>query len=219
VAEEYAADLVLDIGTGYGSSALAFAAARPVARVVSFDLYNNVSSTVVEELKPSVQFRIGDLCQTDFAPIVGDARSVVVFWDAHGFEVAAHMLGHLMPLIAERKHIVLCHDMPHIALQADLAYGGKPSWRGMEHHYASNYRTAHVILGWTVTIVDQIIPILDFCARNRIEFRSADQDIHVDNVQRRAELQAALGIRDNPTYNVGYFSMNDTTSRHFPPKT
>jgi hypothetical protein len=221
VAQAYDADLILDIGTGHGTSAYIFSAVRPQSRVHTFDLYDHVDATIRSaiaklECGHNITFELANLCHIDFGPIVSDANNVVVFWDAHGLQVASHILCHVMPLIADRRHIVLCHDMPHVDFQSDLSYDGKALWRGMEDYYANPERTAFVVLGWTVTVVDQIIPILDFCARNGMTFRSADQSIHGDNSDRRSELRSALALEADPTYNIGYFTMNDTASRNFP---
>jgi hypothetical protein len=219
VADEYRADLILDLGTGAGNSAAVFSIARPDAAVHTFDLEEGWPEVrrKLAITRDNVTAHVGDLTATDFTPIIGRSGAVVLFWDAHGFDVAAHVLGHIMPLIADRRHIVICHDMSHVHFLPEMDYGGKPFWRGLSHYGSWPGATAMTVLGWTATNVDQIIPILDFCARNQIEFGSFDTDIHL--TRSKAEIDALgnqLGILPLPAVHMGYFTMEAAGMRRFP---
>jgi predicted O-methyltransferase YrrM len=220
-ADHLGTDVILDLGTGPGNSAAVFSAACPAATVYSFDLEDLWPKTqdALSSLGVggNVRFRHGDLTQFDFAPLLQDAKSVLVFWDAHGYSVADHVLGHIMPLIAEKRHVVICHDMSHRKF-APRGYEGKRLWRGMDSfgHWPGD--TAFVTIGWTVSAVDQVVPIIDFCGRNEIEFCSFDDDVHVTaSTEQRLRLEEQLGISPLPALHLGYFSMNSTRLRYFPP--
>lgn len=219
VADEYRADLILDLGTGAGNSTAVFSIARPDAAVHTFDLEESwpEARRKLAISGENVMAHVGDLTSTNFIPIIGRAGAVVLFWDAHGFDVAAHVLGHIMPLIADRRHIVICHDMSHVHFLPEMDYGGKPFWRGLSHYGSWPGSTAMTVLGWTATNVDQIIPILDFCARNQIEFGSFDADIHL--ARSKAEVDALgnqLEISPLPPVHMGYFTMGASAQRRFP---
>ena len=222
VADHYQADLILDLGTGAGNSSAVFSIARPDVAIYTFDLEDNWSVPAREKFASlgigrNVTSIVGDLTTVDFRVMVGSASSILVFWDAHGFDVAAHILGHIMPLIADRRHVVICHDMSHIRFAPELDYGGKPFWRGLDAFGEYPGKTAYTILGWTVSVVDQVIPILDFCARNEMEFRSFDTDIHVHKDPAAvATLTRAMDLTAMDALHMGYFSMNETKHRRFP---
>jgi predicted O-methyltransferase YrrM len=220
VADHLNADVILDLGSGPGNSAAVFSAARPNASIHSFDLEDLWPKTR-ESLEPlgigaNVLFHLGDMTQVDFAPLVRDATSVLVFWDAHGYSVADHVLGHIMPLVADKRHLVVCHDMSHKKF-ASRGYEGKPLWRGMNSFGHWPGETAFVTIGWTVSAVDQVVPIIDFCNRNDIEFRSFDGDIHVSATQeQRSRLAEQLDMQPLPAVHMGYFTMGETSVRYFP---
>src|SRR5262249_27067994 len=126
-----------------------------------------------------IDARSADLETFDFAPLTLNATSILVFWDAHGFGVATGVLCTLMPLIADDRHLVVCHDMADNRVSVPREYNGLAFWRGMEDWYAAPEKRARVNIGWTHTVVDQVIPIVDFCHRNSIEFHSVDFDMHL----------------------------------------
>jgi predicted O-methyltransferase YrrM len=222
VADGYQADLILDLGTGAGNSAAVFSIARPDAAIYTFDFEDNWSLPAREQftalgIGSNVTSIAGDLTTIDFRSFVASARSILVFWDAHGFDVAAHILGHVMPLIAERRHVVICHDMSHIRFIPELDYGGKPFWRGLGAFGDYPGKTAYTVLGWTVSNVDQVIPIIDFCIRNEMEFHSFDTDIHINTDPAGVStLARAMELTAMDALHMGYFSMNETRNRRFP---
>lgn len=219
-------DLILDLGTGNGASSCTFAmtVGQTAARVCTFDLHEKMQGTIEPLLAgidrtrwTQIEARVVDLETFDFREMVAAARSVLVFWDAHGHAVARGVLGNLMPLIADKPHLVICHDMIDNRIGDARAYEGLIPWQGMDAWYAAPADTARVNIGWTCTNVDQIIPITDFCWRNGIEFRSVDHDLHIaGDAARRAALAAQLGFPQYETYAMGYFTMNGVESRYFP---
>jgi predicted O-methyltransferase YrrM len=221
VAESMHPDVILDLGTGPGNSAAVFSISRPDAAIYTFDLEDHWSKSCRDVLSragvgANVKPSIGDLTKVNFGPVLAPAGCILVFCDAHGFDVASHVLGHIMPLIAEKNHIVICHDMSHKNF-ANMEYEGKPFWRGMNMFGSPPGQTAYVVLGWVVSAVDQVIPITDFCARNDIEFHSFDTDIHIEGTaESRSELQRMLQLNWLDAIHMGYFSMRETKRRNFP---
>lgn len=220
-------NIIIDLGTGSGTSAASMAIAAGIVKnnavVVTFDLtdhwaqlaaprLSNIDQTCWAPIRPMLQ----DIATFDFSSLVGESQSIVVFWDAHGYEVARGVLCHLMPHIADRRHIVLCHDMSDNRLHSDSyrSYFGKTFWRGANDWSGT---TAYVNLGWVTSTVEQCIPILDFCYRNKIELGSVDYDVSIaGDAALRDEIVERLGLAPLRTFDIAYFSLENTTFRNFP---
>ena len=231
LALEFRPDLIIELGRGRGNSTCVFTEATqqvPGCRVVSFciaDDWDRLTRPKVTRAVPGDWFtrldaRREDIRAVDFAALTEGAARVLVFWDAHGFEVADCVLARLMPAIADRPHVVAMHDITDSRYCGSPAdYRGLPFWRGQEEGWSG--RHAPLRLGWIETVVDQVIPTLDFLARNGLELHSADHDVHVDIVgkpERLRELEKNYPDGDFATVNHwAYFSLNDTTGPyHFP---
>lgn len=210
---------ILDLGTGMGNSSAVFGliADRFGAEVHTFDINPNWPS-VLANLREPFRAKIaanvtahGDITACGFEDLVGDAPSVVVFWDAHGFEVAQHVLSTIMPLIADRAHLVLCHDMSDNRYAVPKSYGGMPIW-GIDAQ-----PTAYVNASWVCSHAAQAIAILDFCWRNDLSFHSIDEELRerVEPARRNAFLQA-VALNETSAAHMGYFTMMETQSRNFP---
>jgi len=212
--------VILDLGTGLGNSAAVFGVSRPAARTYTFDIDDKWQRITLPGLQsngfaPNVKPIVGDMTRVDFAPLIGDASNVLVFWDAHGFAIADLVLAHILPIISDRQHIVVCHDMTYAAGNS-FDYRGKTIWRGTDAYYSANSGMAYVVIGWAMTVCEQAISIFDFCARNGMEFKSVDVAMGIHDQSAFQELGKALRISPMQRFHMGYFSMEDTTDRHFP---
>lgn len=231
LALEVRPDLIIELGRGRGNSTCVFTQAAqeiPGCRVLSYciaDDWDRLTRPKIARLVPKAWFepldaRLEDIAAVDFEAACEGARRVLVFWDAHGFAVADCVLARLMPVIADRPHVVAMHDITDSRYCGSPAgYERRPFWRGQETGWAGD--CAPLRLGWVETVVDQVIPTLDFLARNGLELQSADHDLHCDIVG-RPERQAELE-RDYPegffaTVNHwAYFSLSDAPGPyHFP---
>lgn len=220
-------DIIIDLGTGSGASAASMAiaagAVKPQTAIMTFDLSDHWTEDAVPRLVgidrsrwAPVRTMLHDIATFDFASLIGENRSIVVFWDAHGYEVASGVLCHLMPHISDRRHIVICHDMSdnRMQLDANRSYGAKSFWRGA-NDWTGN--TAYTNLGWLSTTVEQCIPILDFCYRNKTELGSVDYDVFIaGDAKRRTEMAERLGLAPLRTFDMAYFSLENTAFRNFP---
>jgi hypothetical protein len=215
-------DVIIDLGTGPGNSAAIFAlSGAPHVYRFYREPENVVSAESKSKFTPCTSDRMarsGDLTTVDFLPLLKEAERIIVFWNAHGYDIAAHVLGHLMPLIADKPHWVICHDMEDSRyLPACKPYEGKSLWRGMEDYYANPSTTSFGIFEWAYTVVDQAIPIFDFCWRNDTEFKSLDHEFKtLLDEGPREEVLRDLGLSPDTTFSLGYFTLNETRSRNFP---
>lgn len=211
LALEYKPDLFIEIGRGFGNSTVAFVEAlhhyNPNGRVYSICIADSWDKETLPRLQTfldkdwfdPLEAPIVDMREVNFAQVVGDARRILVLWDAHGTEVADCVLSRLMPRIADREHFVVMHDISDGRYCGNpLSYEGKPFWRGQEAGWS--FDTARLRLGWIDTVVEQTIPALDFLTRNELELGSADHFVKTEISRNAALLQQ---LRDG--YPDGFF--------------
>jgi hypothetical protein len=223
---DYHPDLVLELGRGNGNSTAAVNEALHQlghGRLVSFCLTQTWREKTVPLLAPLVEAdwfdrieaRVGNVLHEDFRQIIGDARRVLLIWDAHGFEIASLVLGHVLPTLADREHFVIMHDISDLRFRdkSEMSYGDDELWQGMERAYRGDGRGSRVCLGWVFTLVDQAISVVDFLTRNGGDLRSADESFHREIGQspdRLAEIQRALSADDwSMMADWAYFSLNE----------
>jgi len=203
---ESAPDLILELGRGFGNSTCAFTEAANMlggashTRVLS--LCNSVEweTTTVPALKSvaaqdwfaPLQALRTDILTFDYRRHLSGAKRVVLFWDAHGFEIAECVLGTILPLIADRPHLVFMHDLSDSRYgPPSLAdYGERGLWKG------ENAADSRLRIGNVDSAVAQAISIIDFAGRNAISLDSADHtfDLELTRIPGRVEeMQRALG--------------------------
>ncbi len=203
-------DLVLELGRGKGNSTALFAQAGwrlGGTKVVSLCLSDYWSTTSVDRLKAVVHpdwfknldVRVADIVTTDYKRIVADHQRVLVLWDAHGFEIAETILGDILPLIADREHLILMHDISDNRYgNLPRSYQGQPLWKGSGWQQSTGTWSSRVNIGWMNSIQDQVIALADFSARNDIEIGSGDHEYAAYFARypdRAEEMQRVLGDR------------------------
>ncbi len=232
MALEFQPDIILELGRGYGNSTCVFTqAAHRIGgtRVKSFCLTEpwekqaDVAKVVDKNWFSPLELYSGDLTGIDFSPHLAHAERVLLLWDAHGYQVAEHVLAHIMPIIHEKQHLVICHDISDNRV-ADIPkdYAGKSFWRGMDDYYSNHDSRNYTNLFWLCTIVDQVLPILDFCFRNDIELHSADYEMHevkTQNPQLINDLTQVLSCEFfSEVTHWAYFTLNESSGPGFFPQ-
>lgn len=115
-------DLILELGRGYGNSTVVLvdAANQVRARVVSVG--NDVPPAWENETRPKIQPRLGNrwfepltvlqgqIEDTDLGPWLLGSRRSVLFWDAHGNDLAEYIVSALLPSLPSPS-LVVVHDM------------------------------------------------------------------------------------------------------------
>jgi hypothetical protein len=227
VALEFQPDLIIELGRGMGNSTTLFTLAAhrlKTAKVFSFCLSEQWDRLTKPRLLPltgedwfaPLSAYLINITDVDFTHLISPAKRILLLWDAHGYVVADRVLSHIMPLLSQKEHVVLCHDVSDNRFTTDAvprSYGGKTIWHGMDSYYNTDGGTARLNISWLDTVVDQFLPILDFCWRNRIELRSADWEVKediADQPERQAVLTEAVPEDCLSTYNHwAYFTLND----------
>jgi hypothetical protein len=198
-------DLIIELGRGHGNSTALFCQALnrlSAGRVESFCL----SQEWDRQTKPRLQSWLppkwfapltahtANIVAIDFSRVVANAKRVIVLWDAHGFAVAEKVLGSLLPVLVDRPHLVLLHDISDARYHAGPApgtdaadtpksdaagdYHGHRLWQGASWQQSSGSLRSRVRIGWMDSCQDQVIAVADFTSRNAIDLKSADHDYH-----------------------------------------
>lgn len=221
-------DVVLDLGTGRGNSAAVFSVVGEALEglghdllIHTFDIHDRwnpeISALLGRRIAKRVVAHVGNLSEFDFFPIIEPSGSVLVFWDAHGFTVADAVLTRIMPLLVERHHVVVCHDISDNRFFPERrSYGGLPFWRGMDYFYKRD--TSPINIGWLCGVVDQMLPLADFCYRNEIEIQSFDYLIRHELISAARDRFLAIPVspHQSPLIHMVYMSMEGSRKWHFP---
>jgi hypothetical protein len=216
---DFAPTLIVELGRGNGNSTCVFTTASQAcdARVVSLCLSHHWRSEIRPRIAglvpPSwlsrVDAREQDIAGADFEAIVGDAARVLVFWDAHGYHLADHVLGRLLPLIADRPHLVLMHDISdarHETSPDAASYRGQALWRG------NDWSGPRIRLGHLDSCVEQAVAAVDFTSRNGVPIRTAADQIREAigaHVFRAETMARTLGDLWAPHAHWVHFSLNE----------
>jgi len=224
---DFAPTLTIELGRGLGNSTCVFTTAAQACdtRVVSLCLSTDWRTSTLPAIAPLVppswlarlDAREGDIATADFDAMVDGAARVLVFWDAHGYHIADHVLGRLLPLIADRPHLVINHDMSDARYEGGPdggSYGRHGLWRG------SDWSGPRLRLGHIDTAVEQGVSILDFTSRNGLQLHTAAEQIHAVIGAHRFRVEAmerTLGDLWSPAAHWCHFSLNDRPGPyHFP---
>lgn len=230
LAMDFAPDLVLELGRHYGNSTCAFIEASHLTppsgacRVLSLDVGDEWQAWTVPRLRPLVpagwfsplQAVRADILTFDFETALAGAERVLVFWDAHGFEVAECMLGRILPLLEGREHLVIMHDLSDTRHHdAARDYAGQRLWKG------NDWSGPRVRLRDFDTTVEQGVAIVDFTSRNTLSLRSIDHELHRWSEQHpdeTARLHETLGPLFSLSTHLHAFSLNEHAGPHTFPR-
>lgn len=224
---DFAPDLIIELGRGRGNSTCAFTEVSDMTggrtRVLSLCMSDSWEKETLPRLTPVVtpdwfkplQTLRTDILQFDYRNAIAGARRVLIFWDAHGFDVAECVLGEILPLVAPLEHLVIMHDMSDSRYGAEyqLEYGDYGIWKG------NNWSGPRVKIGNIDSAVEQSIAAIDFTTRNHLTLDSADHSIHTDLTdEQRGEMSRVLGEMFSTQAHWFYFSLNERPGPYKFPK-
>jgi hypothetical protein len=202
---DFAPDLIVELGRAFGNSTCCFLEAahelrrQPPCQVVSVCLNNHWHSVTAPRLQAVcspdwfANGRIvqGDILDYDFIPLLEKSERCLIFWDAHGFDIAECVLGRMLPMLANKPHAVMMHDMTDLRYcTPPREYGDQGLWKG-ENGVNEKFWMGHIS-----SSVSQAISIVDFAIRNRMPLHSADESLHAEfanDTNRREAVQQLLG--------------------------
>ncbi len=202
---EFAPDIILELGRGQGNSTCVFTQAANwliphKCRVLSLDISDVWDRKTIPRLNRIVpdswfqplQIFHADILTFDYTRALANADRILVFWDAHGYEIAECVLGNILPSISNRPHVVIMHDLSdarYLPPSFDQ-YGDNKLWKG------NTWEGPRLRINNIYSAVEQAVAILDFSTRNNLPLNSADHNLHTefDSEQEKThELQTLLG--------------------------
>jgi hypothetical protein len=208
VALGFGPDLIVELGRSKGNSTAVFCQAasrlggtRVISLCNSKD-WNDESLPRIKAVVPPgwldrLDARIVDILEVDYEQVFAGAQRVLLLWDAHGFEIAETVLGRILPVIADRPHLVLMHDISdNRYASVSRSYEGQPMWKGSTWDKGMGASLARVNIGWMNSLQDQVVALADFAARNDLEIGSADHEYATyfdPRPQHAAEMAELLG--------------------------
>jgi hypothetical protein len=214
---EFRPDLIVELGRGQGNSTCAFtevANRLGNMKVLSLDQNRNWSATErrLRATEPKSWFQPLAAIETDiltfnFREALAGASRVLLFWDAHGFDVARIVLGGILPELANREHLVAMHDIYDLRYQAkeNLSYGNDELWTG------GNSTNSYLMIGNIASNVEQAVSVLDFSTRNGCPLHTADHSLHTElNEAETSELTNLWGDMFSSYGQWVYFSLRES---------
>ena len=226
---EFSPDLILELGRGRGNSTCVYTEAAnhlsecKVISVCNSTDWENISLPRVKEVVPGNWFEPltiinGDILTLNYEMLLGNSQRVLLFWDAHGFAIAECVLGGILPLLVDREHIVIMHDISdnRYVDQDYFDYRGERIWRGADK------QSARLCLGDYNSLQEQLVAIIDFTTRNKLSLNSADYSLQTElrhDPEKLIELNRLLG---EPFFRLMghwfWFSLNEKEGKVYFPR-
>jgi FkbM family methyltransferase len=221
---DFKPDLIIELGRGKGNSTCLFTQAahliesEPGCEVLSLcnsvdwneETTQKIAASKGEDSEHWFKPLIAENCDIpayDVRPLLEGKQRVLVFWDAHGYDIAEWVLGHVLPAIKDRDHVILMHDMTDTTFNnGSASYDGQRLWRG------NNWSGPRVRLGRLDSAVEQAVAITDFVSRNQMDLHSADASLHLEIGAQPLKLAKFQRVLGEPLSLYGhwfYFSLNE----------
>jgi len=175
---EFSPDLIIELGRGYGNSTCLFTEAvnrSGKGKVVSvgYDSEHAWKKTTVPALQKLISpqwldklsIKQQDIMKTDFTEILDKSERVLIFWDAHGKELAQHIIAHLFPLLQNKEHLIVMHDVTDM----DNSVPATPP----ENDVPKIFRIKNL-----ASTYEEIIPLFEFFSTNGISCDSLRESIN-----------------------------------------
>lgn len=218
LALEFAPDLILELGGGFGNSTCAFTEAAnrlgngcKVVSISNCGSWQDITAPRLQSFVGDDWFRPldaakADILTFDFDSILAPAKRALIFWDAHGFDVAECVLGKVMRAVSSKEHIVALHDVLDLRYSGPLEAGDYVMWKG------SDAAESRYCINGICSNVSQLISVVDFTWRNKLTLESADHSIHTTigvDEGKVAEMAERLGDLFSLNAYWYWFTMNE----------
>lgn len=179
---------IIELGRGHGASTCLFRfLGFPTISICRTNNWQVATIPLLHDVEPidwhdGVTAIIGEIAHQDYAGLIGASPRVVIFWDAHGYDVADVVLGDILPILAGREVMVVCHDIRDSRYFRDACgYGGAKIWRSQ-----NDPAMPWIRLGNIHSSFEQLVSLVDFASRNQIAFRSPTHELMQSDITRTA---------------------------------
>jgi len=214
---EFQPDLILELGRGHGNST---AVSTDAAHLLGLDRCHVTSLCLTSFWQLETAPRIGrlrgdawfapltavraDIRSYDYERLLSGYERVLLFWDAHGYDIAECVLGGILPLLSGKAAYILMHDMSDARYlnPAKMTYGNNGLWR------RNNWSGRYVRLGDLFSNVEQAVAVVDFASRNHLELCSITHSLRTElSIDEIHYLDDALGLQ-LATAEIGLYSLS-----------
>jgi hypothetical protein len=172
-------DLVLELGRGLGTSTALFRYLDIPVISICRSSYWDRTAEVLADMEPinwkrGVNAIIGEIADQDYRLLLDAPARPMIFWEAHGYDVADAVFNGILPILNGRDVLVACHDMRDSRYYEahDRPPKDAPLWRQQQEPYDRFLR-----LGDIHSSFEQLVSIVDFISWNGIKFRSPIHEI------------------------------------------
>jgi len=179
---------VLELGRGYGTSTCLFRLLNfPTVSICRTSYWQDSTMELLRDAETiewgsGLSAIVGEIAGQDYPALIGDSPRILLFWDAHGYDVADVVLGDILPALAGREVMVVCHDMRDSRYFSEAhRYAGARLWRGQENETTLPW----LRLGNIHSPCEQLVSLVDFASRNDIGIRSPTHEL-MQNAATRA---------------------------------
>lgn len=215
--------LIIEIGRGYGNSTVVFTEAanylNETKKVVSFCLSNDwqtkiapkISRVVEDDWFSKLDARVKNILDVDVKDFVAKNDSVLLFWDAHGWDISEYILGNILPKIKNNRHLIVVHDIMDTRYHKHLKnYNTTGIWKGYSDDKPDSQ---YVIVNSMASVFEEIVSLNDFAERNDLKINSVEDQLRKKIYifpKRSEELNQLLGNEmSSPVSSIFWFSLNN----------
>ena len=204
---EYQPDLIVEVGRLSGNTTVVLTEAAhqlentpDVKSYCLTDVWQQTTVPKLASLTDAAWFAPLDAQQTnvfdvDMQAVFGASKRILFLWDAHGWKVAEYMLGVVLPLLRDREHLMMIHDIfdtryvHHMATQ----YNGAGIWAGKAPPPAQEPKE-RLFAGPISTVYEEALAVLDFSTRNDLTMHGVQHELRTYIEGDEARMQAAVDL-------------------------
>ncbi len=176
--KEYQPGVILELGRGFGTSTALFRLLEiPVISVCRETLWQDRTLAALAFVRPidwerGVNAIVGEIAEQDYPRLLADAVRPMIFWDAHGYDVAEIVFNRIIPALSGRAALVACHDLRDSRFfdADDRPPQQAPLWRG-------NSVDRFLRLGDIHSGFEQLVSIVDFVSWKGLAIHSPTHEI------------------------------------------
>jgi hypothetical protein len=204
---EYQPDLIIEVGRLSGNTTVVITEAAQQLEntpdVKSYCLTNVWQEATVPKLAALTDdawFAPLDAQQinafdVDMQAVFGDSERILFLWDAHGWAIAEYMLGVVLPLLREREHLMMIHDIfdTRYVFPGAKPYNGTGIWQG-EAPPHDQMPLTRIFAGPVYGIYEEILAVLDFSTRNDLPMHSVEHEMRTFIEADEARMQEAVDL-------------------------
>lgn len=173
-------DLICELGRGYGTSTALFRSLEiPVVSLCRTSYWQDITVPLFTENMPrdwtsQVNAIVGEIDGSwDYASLLNRARRPMIFWDAHGYDVADVVFQRILPSLPDRPILVACHDFRDSRyFLRDGPPDDAPLWRGQSERVDRFLR-----LGNVHSSFEQLVSVIDYTSWRGLPLCSPTHEI------------------------------------------